>query len=130
MIPLIKIVRTIKYSNGKIEVSTSLQGIHLVAFRSNKIVATKGLSFEMLGNQQILDTMIGYLKNDAQLMLKSDDSVLVMSGGRRYTIRGSDWGLAVMYRQEDSNHYQNLLLPYDYNRLSLQDYYLLFPESK
>lgn len=123
---VLKIIRTIKYRNGKVEASTTLRGISLVAFREGVVVDTRCLPLDMLDNKKLLETMIGFQKSDVGLILQEDDTTLVINKDIRYLIRGNAHVVLVLYRKETSNFYQNRYLPYSYDLLSFQDYQKIF----
>lgn len=125
---MVKIVRTLKYMNGSIEISTSLNEIYFVCVKGQKIMETKGLPLSSCGNRQIVDGIIVSLKDDAELGILQSDATVVFSKGFRYIIGGMLFGCHILYGKEHSRYYKQAFLPYNYAWLSLKDYYIIFPE--
>lgn len=125
---MVKIIRTLQYSNGKVEISTSLNEIYFVAERNREIIKTKGLPLSSCGNRQIVDGIIASLKEDAELGILQSDTTVVFSKGYRYIIGGTLVGCHILYGKEHSKYYKQAFLPYNYCQLSLMDFFKIFPE--
>lgn len=124
---MIRILRELIYSNGKISVSNSLDNIEIIVTKDNKIVETRSLPLNMGNNKQMLDDIIQSMKSKNTLLHIDDDCTKVLSNSyRRYVVRGTDSCIHVLYSNDGSSYIKQAFLPYDYDELAFNDYIPLF----
>lgn len=124
---MIRVLRELIYSNGKISVSNSWENIEIIVFKDDQIVETKSLPLSIGDNKEILDEIIQTMKGKNTLLYMDDDYTKVLSNSyKRYVIRGTDSYIHVLYSDDGSSFIKQAFLAYDYDKLSLKDYVTLF----
>ena len=124
---MIRVLRELIYSNGKISVSNSWENIEIIVSKDDKIVETKSFPLSVGDNKKILDDIIQSMKGKNTLLYMDDDYTKVLSNSsRRYVIRGTDSCIHVLYSNDGSSYIKQAFLAYDYDELTFNDYITLF----
>jgi len=124
---MIRVLREMIYSNGKISVANTLDNIEIIVVKDDEIVETKSLPLHMGENKRILDDLLQSMKGKNTLLYMDDDYIKVLSNSnRRYVIRGKDAYIHVLYSDDGSSYIKQVFLPYDYEKLAFNDYISLF----
>ena len=124
---MIRVLREMIYSNGKISVANTLDNIEIIVVKDDEIVETKSLPLHMGENKRILDDLLQSMKGKNTLLYMDDDYIKVLSNSnRRYVIRGKDAYIHVLYSDVGSSYIKQVFLPYDYEKLAFNDYISLF----
>ena len=127
---MIKVVREIKYSNGKIAVTNRFDNIEIMVVKEDKIVEIKEMPLTIFENKVMLDNIMSSLKSSHGLMFVEDDYTTVLSASnKRYMIRGTGSAIHVNYSQDGSSFIKQMFLPYNYKDVSLNDYMNMFGYS-
>lgn len=124
---MIKILRELKFSNGKISVTNRLENIEVMAVKDDKIVETKVLPMSICDNKVILDNIISSMKGSHTLLYIEDDRTSILTNtNKRYVIRGTGSAIHVFCSMNGSSYIKQTFLPYNYKDLSFNDYINLF----
>lgn len=124
---MIKVLREMKYSNGKISVTKKFEHVEIVVERDHNIVETKILPLSICDNKVVLDNIASSMKSSHTLLYIEDDCTMILSNSnKRYVIRGTGSCIHVLYQMDGSSYIKQVFLPYNYKDLSFQDYINLF----
>ena len=127
---MIKLLHELKFSNGKISVRNTFENIEIRVVKEDIIVEVKRLPMNICENKVMLDNITSSLKASHGLLFVEDDFVSVLSAtNKRYIIRGTGSAIHVNCSQDGSKFIKQMYLPYNYNDLSLNDYYAMFGYS-
>mgnify|MGYP003294634379 CR=1 FL=1 len=115
-----RVLRELRYSNGRIIIANSSVYIGVDIYLGNKLVESKVYPLDMGDNAFVLENIITLYKGKYKLLHKVDDCIKVLSQNyRRYTIRGSDYYIHVLYSDDGSSYIRQVFLPYNYNQLEI-----------
>lgn len=120
---MVRVSRELRYSNGRIVIANSSVHMGVDVYFGNKFVESKVYPLDIGDNVLVLENIISLFKSKYKLLHKVDDCTKVLSQDcRRYTIRGSDYYIHVLYSDDGSSYIRQVFLPYNYNQLSFKNY--------
>lgn len=124
---MVRVVRKLSYSNGSIVIANFSVCLGVDVYTNNKLVESKIYSLDICDNTLALENIISLYKGKYKLLHKVDDCTKVLSESyRRYTIRGSDCYIHVLYSDDCSSYIRQVFLPYNYYQLSVKNYMDMF----